>query len=115
MMVIVMSGYPRFPWIAGSSPAMTSIGPIQVSSPGLARRSMVATARQSRPRRTLAACCSASALQRAFHQPLEEQLLGEGEGEDARRDDDDIDRGEVGPGPIALAALRGGEHDRHRS
>ena len=46
-----------------------------------------------------------SALHHAFHQALEEEPLGEGEGDDAGRDDDDVDGGEVRPGPLALPAL----------
>src|SRR5262245_55417629 len=50
-------------------------------------------------------------LQRPFHQPLEEELLRAGEGDDARGDDDDVDGREIGPGPLTLTALGGGEDD----
>src|SRR5437588_4950781 len=49
----------------------------------------------------------------AFHQSLEEELLGEGKGEDAGGDDDDIDGGEIRPRPLPLPPLRGGKDDRH--
>ena len=43
-------------------------------------------------------------LQHALHQALEEQALGERERDDAGGDDDHVDRGDAGPGPLAHAA-----------
>src|SRR5271169_1549400 len=61
----------------------------------------------------LATSARASRFQRALHQPLEEELLGEAEGDDARRDHDHVNGGDIGPGPLPLTALGGGEDDRH--
>ena len=55
----------------------------------------------------------ASALHDALHQPLEEQPLGEGEGDDAGGDHDDVDCGDARPGPLAHAALGCGQDHRH--
>src|SRR5262245_15604592 len=65
--------------------------------------------------RQLAAKRAPSTLQRAFHQPLEEELLRDREGENARRHHDDIDRSKVRPRPLALAALGCCKDDGHRA
>src|ERR1700677_3762012 len=55
----------------------------------------------------------ASCFQRALHQPSEEELLGENEGDEAWSDHDHVEGGDIGPGPLPLATLGGGEDDRH--